>query len=131
MGLLEFPKRNDNLSMRVTFLDIDSPEEIFISDFRELGYEYLKYQGENFIRCAECGILTRGSKKNNKKYCKNCSGYIPKVTKSIVCVDCGQEFSTSAYNTKTKRCKECQSIIDREKARIRKQNQRKRDNMSR
>lgn len=114
MGLLEFPKRNDNLSMRVTFLDSDSPEEIFISDFRELGYEYLKYQGENFIRCAECGILTRGSKKNNKKYCKNCSGYIPKVTKSIVCVDCGKEFAVSAYNTKTNRCDECSRVREKQ-----------------
>ena len=125
MGLLEFPKRNDNLSMRVTFLDIDSPEEIFISDFRELGYEYLKYQGENFIRCAECGVLTRGSKKNNKKYCKNCSGYIPMKNKTIICEMCGKQFSVPAKNNKTRCCSDCQKLRNKEKTKDRVQKFRK------
>jgi hypothetical protein len=90
-GLLELPKRNDNVSLRVTFID-DGEEELFISDFRELGYEYLKYKGENFIRCAECGILTRGNKYGNKRYCKDCAAYTPQKIKTIVCVDCGKDM---------------------------------------
>ena len=39
MGLLEFSKRNDNLNCRVTFIDNEGDEELFVSDFRELGYE--------------------------------------------------------------------------------------------
>ena len=119
-GLLELPKRNDNVSLRVTFID-DGDEELFISDFRELGYEYLKYKGENFIRCAECGILTRGNKYGNKRYCKDCAAYTPQKIKTIVCVDCGKEYETSSKNSKSVRCHECQNLINREKKRLWKQ----------
>ena len=120
-GLLEFSKRNDNLNCRVTFINDDSEEELFISDFRELGYEYLLYKGENLIRCADCGILTRGNKAGTKKYCKDCATYTPQGSKTVVCVDCGKEFETSSKNSKSIRCQECQNTINREKKRLWKQ----------
>lgn len=43
-----------------------------VADFRELGYEYLNYIGEeNFIRCSKCGKLTKRTGKRNK-YCFKC-----------------------------------------------------------
>lgn len=111
-GLLELPKRNDNVSLRVTFID-DGDEELFISDFRELGYEYLKYKGENFIRCAECGILTRGNKNGTKRYCKDCAAYTPIKIKIIKCVDCGKEFEIKAKDNCTTRCDNCSLIYKR------------------
>lgn len=121
MDLLELPMRNDNTSIRVTFIDTDSPEELFISDFRELGYEYLKYKGENFIRCAECGILTRGNKNGTKRYCKDCAAYTPQETKTVVCVDCGKSFHVIGSNKRTIRCEMCQNRINKEKKRLWKQ----------
>ena len=79
-----------------------------ISDFRELGYEYMNYLGENFTRCQECGRLIKNNKYQNRKYCFDCVGYIPKMTKVITCIDCGKEFVVRAKNTKSVRCKECQ-----------------------
>lgn len=108
-GLLEFSKRNENLNCRVTFIDNDGEEELFIFDFRELGYEYQKYKGKNFIRCVECGILTRGNKNGTKRYCKNCSNYTPRETKIIVCADCGKEFKIAGNNKRTTRCESCYS----------------------
>ena len=110
MGLLEFSKRNDNLNCRVTFVDNDGDEELFVSDFRELGYEYQKYKGENFIRCAECGILTRGNKAGTKKYCLNCATYTPMETKIIICSDCGKEVVVGAKDHQTTRCPECYAV---------------------
>ena len=107
MGLLEFSKRNDNLNCRVTFINDKGDEEIFISDFRELGYEYQKYKGENFIQCAECGILTHGNKTGTKKYCLNCATYTPQETKLVVCIDCGKEFKIDSKNNKSIRCSDC------------------------
>ena len=107
MGLLEFSKRNDNLNCRVTFIDDDSEEELFVDDFRELGYEYRLYRGEPFIRCAECNILTPADKAGNKKYCRNCSTYTPMNTKIITCIDCGKEFVVDARNNRTCRCSGC------------------------
>lgn len=110
LGLIEFPKRNDLLNIRVTFADNQGDEELYISDFRELGYEYLKYKGENFFRCQECGILVRQNKNSTKKYCKDCAGYTPQETKTITCVDCGIEFEVDSKNNKSCRCDECYTI---------------------
>lgn len=112
LGLIELPKRNDVLSYRITFIDDDSKNVLFIHDFRELGYEYLKYKGQNIIRCAECGILVRGNKAGTKRYCSSCAVYVPQGTKKITCVDCGKEFVISSRNNKTVRCKECQQKIN-------------------
>lgn len=37
--------KNDNLSCRVIFLNEDGEKILFVSDFRELGHEYLAYLG--------------------------------------------------------------------------------------
>lgn len=115
MGLLEFPKRNGNMNCRVTFInDEDKNEALFVSDFRELGYTYLRFKGENFIECAECGILIRNNKNRTKKYCKNCSTYTPQVTKTITCVDCGKEIIVDSKNNRSCRCVDCQAIYRNE-----------------
>lgn len=120
-GLIELPKRNDQLSYRVTFINDDSENKLFVHDFRELGYEYLKYTGQNIIRCAECGILVRGNKAGTKRYCSACAAYTPQETKTITCIDCGKEFEVNSKNNKTIRCEECQNAVNREKKRVWKQ----------
>jgi len=72
LGLLEYARKISNLNIQVLYVDDKSKNELFISDFRELGYEYLLYKGGSFIRCADCGILTRRTN-NRIKYCKCCS----------------------------------------------------------
>lgn len=117
LGLLEFPKKNDNLSSRVTFINDESEKVLNISDFRELGYEYLKFTGGNFTHCQDCGILIRDNRAGTKKYCSSCAGYTPKETKTIVCVDCGKELNIKAMNQKTKRCPDCQYKHEKEEKR--------------
>lgn len=117
LGLLEFPKKNDNLSSRVTFINDESEKVLNISDFRELGYEYLKFTGGNFTHCQDCGILIRNNRAGTKKYCSSCAGYTPKETKTIVCVDCGKELNIKAMNQKTKRCPDCQYKHEKEEKR--------------
>lgn len=72
LGLIEYAKKVDNLNIRVLYIDDDSENKLFISDFRKLGYEWRLYKGEKYIRCSDCGILTR-AKANNQKYCKDCA----------------------------------------------------------
>lgn len=130
-GLLEFPKRLDNLSCRVTFINEDGESVLFVSDFRELGYEYEKFKGHDYIRCSECGILMKNNRAKNKRYCDKCAGYQSIGTKTVTCVDCGKEFEVDARSYKKIRCNECQHEIDSKNARIRKQRQREKLNMSR
>lgn len=114
-GLLEFAKRNDNMSCRVTFIQNHSDEVLFISDFRELGYEYLAYHGEKLIRCRECGILIRNNKNGTRIYCDNCKAPSPMQFKTIICVDCGTEVRIAPKNNETKRCPYCYSIYRQSK----------------
>ncbi len=115
LSLLELPKRNDNLNSRVTFVNDNSHKALFVSDFRELGYEYLMYRGEDFIRCDKCGILTRNNIRKNKKYCSNCASYTPQKIKTITCIDCGKEFVVVSKDSHSQRCKACYRIHRREK----------------
>ena len=109
-GLLDLPLRCDNTNCRINFIDNDGDEELFVSDFRNLGFEYLLYCGENYIRCAECGALTKGTKNKRKKYCNKCSAYQPLNTKSMICEECGVEFTIKSLNNRSRRCPQCQRI---------------------
>ena len=74
-GLIQFSKQIDNLSVRVLFVDENEPV-MEITDFRNIGYQYMKYYGEPYFVCAHCGIT---SKRNNpgvgrkQKYCNCCA----------------------------------------------------------
>lgn len=108
VGLLDLPLRCDNTNCRINFIDNYGNEELFVSDFRNLGFEYLLYCGENYIRCAECGALTKGNKNGTKKYCSKCNGYSKLGFKTRYCIDCGTPFKV-APNVATKiRCDTCQ-----------------------
>lgn len=74
-GLISFSNKNDNLNIRVNFVDMDGKSILDVDDFRELGYEYLSYIGNGkFIRCKKCGILIKKNSKHDAstKYCKAC-----------------------------------------------------------
>ena len=118
MDLITYSKKVDNINVRVGFIDNDSDIVLKVTDLRELGYQYLMYKGEKFIKCAECGIVTRATI-HNKKYCKSCAGYQPIVTKTIKCCDCGEYFEVDARNMKTIRCPLCQAYRTKEKTKER------------
>lgn len=111
LGLIEFAKKNDNLSNRVLFIDESGNKILKIDDFREIGYVYLKYMGENIIVCEKCGILTRGASNGLKKYCHNCAMYSPKKTKIKECIDCGRLFVVSSKDNKSYRCPKCKENV--------------------
>lgn len=79
IGFLEFAKKVDNTSVRICFLDEDRDdnEVVFeVTDFRNLGYQYLMYKGESFYRCENCGLVTKKDIKktsNRLKFCKECA----------------------------------------------------------
>ena len=109
-GFIELPLRCDNLNCRVVFIDNDNEDEVvFISDFRNLGYEYLLYCGEKYIRCAECGVLFYKKEKGKRKYCNECRGYKKKPEMKIcTCIDCGNLFQVKNNVTNKIRCDGCQ-----------------------
>lgn len=75
-GLISFSNKNDNLNIRVNFVNMNEEAVLNINDFRELGYEYLNHIGYNkFIRCIECKRLVKKKSKHDysTKYCTECA----------------------------------------------------------
>ncbi len=99
------------LDSRVMFINDDSEKIIFIDDWRELGYYYRRYKGENIIKCVKCGKLDRGNKNRTKKYCSSCTGNLVTYeynSKQCQCIDCGKMFGVLPEARTRKRCPNCE-----------------------
>lgn len=74
-GLIRFSKKIDNLSVQVLFVE-DGEEAMRITDYRNLGYQYLRFHGEPYFVCENCGITTKIKDPayiSRKKYCDECA----------------------------------------------------------
>lgn len=74
-GFIRFSKKIDNLNVQVLFMQ-DGGTAIHIQDFRNLGYQYLKYYGGNYFECANCGLtvkISNASTGRPQKYCPSCA----------------------------------------------------------
>lgn len=123
-GFTEFAKRIDNLNLKVLFIDEESEKKYLVSDFRNLGNEYLYLLGENYIRCAECGKVIKNNKNGTKKYCSECAAYNPQETKQVRCIDCGKLITIHSMNNETCRCDDCYSMY-RKKYKAKKEKERR------
>lgn len=74
-GLIQFSKKVDNTNVRVCFAE-DGDVAMTITDLRNLGYQYLKYHGEPYFECTNCGLTVKidePTKGRKQKYCKECA----------------------------------------------------------
>lgn len=74
-GMLRFSKKIDNLNVRVVFME-EGETALHIQDFRNLGYQYLKYHGEPYFECENCGLTVKRqepSRGRRQKYCPSCA----------------------------------------------------------
>lgn len=73
MGLIRFSRKVDNTSVQVCFIE-DGEAALHITDFRNLGYQYMMYHGEPFFVCENCGITEKiaDARGRKQKYCKSC-----------------------------------------------------------
>lgn len=79
LGYISFSEKNNNRNLKVNFIDTGSDFVLKISDFRELGYEYMSYIGSGrFIRCVRCGRMVKltNDKDFSRKYCAPCARII-------------------------------------------------------
>lgn len=91
-GYIRQSKRIDNLNVQVLIPEADGDDGIVIRDFRNLGYQYMKYYGDPYFECEKCGITVRSKKftpkksrggvehsrcaGRNHKYCPTCAAEI-------------------------------------------------------
>lgn len=74
VGYIGMSKIVDNVSVRVSIID-DGIPVIYVSDFRNIGNQYVRYLGGNYIECAHCGLVIKKIGRNNK-YCPLCASSI-------------------------------------------------------
>ncbi|MGN1316674.1 MAG: hypothetical protein ACI4VW_06360 [Acutalibacteraceae bacterium] len=126
LGLIELPKNNSKLNIRVAFLDDDSEKKIFVSDFRELGnlYRYEIEKNNRIYKCELCGKYNR-----NGKLCADCQKTQEnkkleikhiETTNEIICIDCGKSFRIEKRIKNKCRCDECQKEYRKLQDRLRK-----------
>ena len=80
LGLIRFSKKIDNTNVRVNYVS-DDKVVLDINDFRNLGYQFLKYEYRNskrnpYFECCNCGITvkyTNPEKGRKQKFCKSCA----------------------------------------------------------
>lgn len=74
-GFIKFSKKIDNLNVQVIFME-PGETAIHIQDFRNLGYQYLKYYGGPYFECENCGLTCKKYGPDNSrppKYCPECA----------------------------------------------------------
>lgn len=71
LELIRFSRKVDNININVCCLDYDSEVVLRIDDFRNLGYQYMRYCGEPFFACSCCGLVVRRTN-NSQLYCHDC-----------------------------------------------------------
>jgi hypothetical protein len=86
MELVGLSHKVDCESIKVNFVDNEGESLIRITDFRCFVYEYLKWRGENVIKCVECGVPIE--KTGNKK---------------TYCIDCGLTIEREKHKQRNKR----------------------------
>ena len=77
-GLIGYSCLVDNINLQVKIIE-DGEAEMVISDFRNLGNQYMRYIGGDYIECESCGIVIRKDTKHAgrpTKYCKECADII-------------------------------------------------------
>lgn len=71
-GAIKFSKRVDSTNINVCCIDNDGDAVLKITNFKNLGFQYLKYCGEPFFECECCGTTVK--KTNNRcRYCSSCA----------------------------------------------------------
>ncbi len=75
MGLIRFSQKVNNININVVCVDDVGAPVLTITDYRNLGYQYMKYCGEPYFECESCGIVIRRSGKNHR-YCSDCAADI-------------------------------------------------------
>ncbi len=74
-GLIAFSKKIDNTKVQVLFIS-EGETVMEITDFRNIGFQYLMHCGEPYYECVNCGLVTKtntATRGRKQKYCPTCA----------------------------------------------------------
>ena len=90
IGYIRFSRQVDNLNVQILFMDNEAPV-LFIHNFDNLGYQYLKYHGDPYYyECCNCGVTEKRKDLNSRppKYCPTCAGEIARRNRIASAMRC-------------------------------------------
>ena len=97
-GFIRLSKRIDNLNVQILFADEEEPEDvtngILVRDFRNLGYQYMKYHGEAFFECESCGLTVRSKERAASKTAARHGFAKPIGRRQKYCPSCAMKIKT-------------------------------------
>lgn len=71
MELIGYSRVIDNMNINVKFVDDDGEPAVLVTDFRNLGNQFMMLEGEPYMECQCCGLVIRRNS-NAQKYCPEC-----------------------------------------------------------
>ena len=77
-GLLRASKKISNLNVQVVFMK-DGEPALEVTDFRDLGNQYMRYIGKPYFVCQNCGRTVKvpdGADYGKMKYCPDCASKV-------------------------------------------------------
>jgi len=77
-GYVTLGKRVNSNNIKVLNPCGVSEVAIVITDFRNLGNQYMNFMGGGYVMCAECGIMIRKTN-NRRRYCPACAEKINRI----------------------------------------------------
>ena len=110
-------------SWYIKFVDISNENIIeSITDYDHLDLYYEQLSGGKSGKCEYCGNLSKQGKSKPSIYYYKHRGYSKQKIQSLICVDCGSEFTISSKSRNACRCENCQN--ERNKAKKAERNRR-------
>ena len=76
MQYIGFSRVVDNININVKIIDDSSPTVLYISDFRNLGNQYMRYCGEKYIECECCGKVVKENHGKNISQSHRCRPWL-------------------------------------------------------
>ena len=96
--------------------------------FGDVIYNNIERNLEGTKICTKCGVRFTMDY-HNQQLCNTCSTYQPLISKTIICIDCGEKVEVDAKDNKTERCEKCREIHLRELKRLEMQRYRAKKNV--
>jgi len=119
LGYIRLSYQIDKLTFYASFVENLKHEgqAVVITDFENLGMQYLKLIGEDIIQCAHCGKYMKNPKHKEWGLCQSCRKlekfHSVDNLKLKKCQCCGEKFVINKKNNKSKFCEKCQAERDK------------------
>lgn len=119
LGYIRLSYQIDKLTFYASFAEKleHKGQEAVITDFENLGMQYLQLIGEDIIQCVYCGRYIKNPHHKQWGLCQSCKRlekFKPYADLKLVkCEECGKNFLVNKKNNKSHYCENCQKERDR------------------